>query len=90
MQGKKVELRGDWMEAADMIRSLVEVIILTPSEDELKIDVRGELAGIFAVSFKTKTPATRTGVSQVKVVAGAGFELTTFLMVAHPTGSGET
>jgi hypothetical protein len=33
------------MTAADLIRSLVRDIILTPENDELKIDVRGDLAG---------------------------------------------
>ncbi len=36
----------------------------------MKIDVRGDLAGILAISLKTKTPATGTGVSQVEMVAG--------------------
>ena len=66
------------MGAADIIQSLVKEIIVTAAEDGMKIDVRGELAGILAVSLKSKTPATRTGGSQVKVVAGARFELTTF------------
>lgn len=66
------------MAAADVIRSLVQEIILTPAEDGMKIDVRGELAGILAISLKTKTPATRAGESQVVMVAGARFELTTF------------
>jgi site-specific DNA recombinase len=66
------------MAAADIIRSLVKEIVLTPAEDELKIDVRGDLAGILAISLKTKTPATRAGESQVMMVAGARFELTTF------------
>ena len=48
------------------------------SENELRIDVRGDLAGIIAVSLKTKAPATRAGGSQIMVVAGARFELTTF------------
>jgi site-specific DNA recombinase len=64
------------MAAADIIRSLVKEIVLTPSENDLRIDVRGDLAGILAVSLKTKTPATRAGESQVMVVAGARFELT--------------
>jgi site-specific DNA recombinase len=66
------------MAAADIIRSLVKEIVLTPMEDELKIDVRGDLAGILAISLKTKTPATRAGESQLMLVAGARFELTTF------------
>jgi site-specific DNA recombinase len=66
------------MAAADIIRSLVKEIVLTPEEGELKIDVRGDLAGILEVSLKTKTPTARAGESQVVVVAGARFELTTF------------
>jgi site-specific DNA recombinase len=66
------------MAAADIVRSLIKEIVLTPAEDELKIDVRGDLAGILAISHKTKTPATRAGESQVMMVAGARFELTTF------------
>jgi site-specific DNA recombinase len=66
------------MAAADIIRSLIKEIVLTPADDELKIDVRGDLAGILAISLKTKTPATRAGESQVVMVAGARFELTTF------------
>jgi hypothetical protein len=49
------------MVAADIIRSLVKEIILTPEEGELQIDVRGDLAGILSVSLKTRTPATRAG-----------------------------
>ena len=57
-------------------------IILTPEAGELKIDVRGDLAGILAISLKTKTPATWTGVSQVGMVAGIGFEPIIFRFLA--------
>ncbi|KAB2756311.1 recombinase family protein [Brucella anthropi] len=60
------------MTAADLIRSLVREIILTPEDDELKIDVRGELAGILAISLKGKRPAAGAGRSQVEMVAGTG------------------
>jgi site-specific DNA recombinase len=53
------------LRAGEVLRSLVEEIILTPEGGELKIDVRGDLAGILAISLKMKTPATWTGVSQV-------------------------
>ncbi|GLH80052.1 MULTISPECIES: recombinase family protein [unclassified Bradyrhizobium] len=66
------------LKAGEILRSLVKEIILTPDAGELKIDVRGDLAGILAISLKTKTPATRTGVSQVEMVAGIGFEPMTF------------
>jgi site-specific DNA recombinase len=56
----------------------VKEIIVTPGDGELKIDVRGDLAGILAIALKTKTPATRAGVSQFEMVAGIGFEPMTF------------
>jgi len=59
-------------------RSLVTEIIRTPEAGDLKIDVRGDLAEILAISLKTKTPATGAGVSQVELVAGIGFEPMTF------------
>ena len=60
------------MVVADLIRSLVKEIILTPEDDELKIDVRGDLAGILAISLKSKRPAGGAGRSQVEMVAGTG------------------
>jgi site-specific DNA recombinase len=44
----------------------------------LQIDVRGDPAGILAISLKSKTPTARAGVSQVEMVAGTGFEPVTF------------
>ena len=41
------------LKAGEVLRSLVKEIILTPEEDQLAIDVRGDLAGILAVSVKT-------------------------------------
>jgi len=72
------ETEATRLKAGEILRSLVSEIILTPEAAELKIDVRGDLAGILAVSLKTKTPARRTGVSQVEMVAGIGFEPMTF------------
>ncbi|ASV84823.1 recombinase zinc beta ribbon domain protein [Ochrobactrum quorumnocens] len=63
------------MTAADIFRSLVKEIILTPGEDELQIDVRGDLAGILAISLNTKKPATRAGSSQIDLVAGTSSDL---------------
>ncbi|MBO0128008.1 MULTISPECIES: recombinase family protein [Agrobacterium] len=60
------------MTAADVIRSLVKDIILTPEDGELKIDVRGDLAGILGISLKVKRPAGVAGRSQVEMVAGTG------------------
>nr|WP_234892282.1 zinc ribbon domain-containing protein [Agrobacterium vitis] len=60
------------MTASDVIRSLVKDIILTPEDGELKIDVRGDLAGILGISLKGKRPAGGAGRSQVEMVAGTG------------------
>ncbi len=46
------------MVAADTLRSLVKDIILTPENGELQIDVRGDLAGILAISIKGRKSAT--------------------------------
>ncbi len=54
---------------------------LPVAEDgELRIDLKGELAGILAMSSGGKNPAAamRGGLEQIKVVAGAGFEPATF------------
>ena len=67
-----------------MIRSLVSEIVLTPEGGALQIDVRGDLAGILTIAAagKQKNPphagAGSGGGSQVKMVAGTGFEPVTF------------
>ncbi|MDW9658511.1 recombinase family protein [Sinorhizobium meliloti] len=77
------------MAAADIIRSLVKEIILTPEDGELQIDVRGDLAGILAISLKSKTPATRTGGSQVEMVAGTGFDQNLRTQKSRPVGAAD-
>ncbi|WP_268740644.1 recombinase zinc beta ribbon domain-containing protein [Novosphingobium beihaiensis] len=84
-------------EAADIIRTLVEDIVLTPVDGKVEIDVRGDLAGILTLSVQTKNPAGGAGSSQVKMVAGAEchrcrtrFRLTDHSIVrtvARPTGN---
>ncbi|MGU3401703.1 recombinase family protein [Brucellaceae bacterium D45D] len=67
------------MEAADAIRSLVDAIVLTPAEDRMEIDVRGDLAGILTIAAERKKPHEGALLgSQVKMVAGAGFEPAAF------------
>ena len=66
------------LRAGEVLRTLVKEILLTPEAGDLRIDVRGDLAGILAISLKTRTPATGTGVSQFEMVAGIGFEPMTF------------
>ena len=60
------------IEAADVLRTLVEDIILTPADGKIEIDVRGDLAGILTLSVKKQNPAAVAAGSQVKMVAGAG------------------
>ena len=69
-------------EAADLIRTLIERIELTPKEysKELAIDLYGDLAGILSIASDRDKPLIANGLShqQDKLVAGAGFEPTTF------------
>ncbi|MFQ5928047.1 MAG: recombinase family protein, partial [Terriglobia bacterium] len=60
-------------EAAEIIRSLVDEIVLVPENGELRIDLKGELAGILSLASANKKPATHVydGLEQIKVVAGA-------------------
>ena len=70
-------------EAFEIIRSLIDEIVLTPEDGELRIDLKGNLAAIPTLSEGSKKPATelRGGLAQLKVVAGAGFDLyRTFLV----------
>ena len=64
------------LEAVEIIRSLVDEIVLTPENGELRIDLKGELAGILAMSTDSKKPAaaTRDGFEQIKMVAGARYQ----------------
>ena len=66
------------IEAADTLRSLVDQIELTPVDGKVEIAVQGDLAGILTISTQSKNPAAGATGSQVKMVAGAGFEPATF------------
>jgi site-specific DNA recombinase len=68
-------------EAADLIRALVDRIELTPNaENKLDIDLFGDLAGILSLATNANRPLEESdpSVVQVKLVAGVGFEPTTF------------
>jgi hypothetical protein len=62
-------------EAFELIRSLIEKVVVTPAEGDMHIDLHGELAGILGLCREGR----RSGgfdaetVAQIKVVAGAGF-----------------
>jgi site-specific DNA recombinase len=92
--------------AADIIRSLVSEIILTPKNGFLQVELRGDLAGILTVAAAGRLKSPTSGeagsvlgeqvmtvtanrnlhdvrrvsdlIEQVKMVAGVGFEPTTF------------
>ena len=70
-------------EATTMIRSLLEEIRLIPNEDgPMEIELVGELAGLLALGQtqgQTKTASKRDASGRsVSLVAGVGFEPTTF------------
>ena len=67
-------------EAMEPIRSLIEAIVLVPDQDSLKIEIRGDLAAILAYGEGRKKPGRtdRALAEQIKMVAGVGFEPTTF------------
>jgi site-specific DNA recombinase len=71
-------------QAAEIVRKLVDRIELSPvvrsGRKTLSVSLYGRLAGILAMATKTKTPLDESGVpvQVTKLVAGVGFEPTTF------------
>src|SRR5262249_18902877 len=71
-------------EAVALLRTLVDRIVLTPEKiggkKQLSIDLIGALAGILSLSAGSKKAVqiTPDGLEQIKLVAGVGFEPTTF------------
>jgi site-specific DNA recombinase len=67
-------------EAFDIIRYLVDEVRLIPDTGQLRIELKGELAGILSLCDTKKKPTTsyEERAEQVKMVAGVGFEPTTF------------
>jgi site-specific DNA recombinase len=67
-------------EAMELIRSLIEAIVLIPEQGSLKVEVRGKLAAILAYGEGRERPGRtdRALAEQIKMVAGVGFEPTTF------------
>ena len=61
-------------EASELIRSLIEKIVLTPDPEsgELVLDLHGDLAGILDMAASKGKPATKAGydLGQAKLVAG--------------------
>jgi site-specific DNA recombinase len=68
--------------ARELIRGLVEAIVLIPENGRLRVEVRGELAAILRLSGLANRKAPADGpallAEQIKMVAGAGFEPAAF------------
>jgi len=68
-------------EAMELIRSVVDSVVLTPEHGRLRIDLKGELAAILALTTGEKIKpgfGGRALAEQMKLVAGRGFEPLTF------------
>lgn len=66
-------------EVFEIIRSLISEIRLTPADGVLAIELAGDLAGILALSTGVSDGGSAASKAvQIKMVAGAGFEPTTF------------
>jgi site-specific DNA recombinase len=65
-------LKGTRDEAFELIRLLIAEIRLVPEDDQLLVELRGELAGILALADSKKPGGlSATGLSQqIKLVAG--------------------
>jgi hypothetical protein len=66
-------------EASEALRDLIDAIVLTPDQGELRIELRGNLAAMLGTAQNAKrSPETGDLSLQVVMVAGAGFEPATF------------
>ena len=67
-------------EAFEIVRSLIEEVRIVPTAGELTLELRGELAGILGLAEATKkgSGSHHDKALQIKMVAGVGFEPTTF------------
>ena len=63
-------------EAAEAIRALIDEVRLVPGGDALKIELYGELAAL--IGLTNEHPRSKETGVQVTLVAGVGFEPTTF------------
>jgi len=69
-------------EAFDLIRALIDSIVLTPNKDEMKVELTGSLAGILSLCSASQTQKKAVGIEaddlcSVKLVFVVRFELTT-------------
>jgi hypothetical protein len=60
------------LEASEMLRGLIDSIVLIPDEGQLRIDLRGNLAAMLTAAQQTKrSPETGDLLVPVQMVAGA-------------------
>jgi hypothetical protein len=60
------------LEASEMLRGLIEAIVLTPQDGQLRIELRGNLAAMLAAAQQTRrSPETGDLLVPVQLVAGA-------------------
>ena len=60
-------------EASEILRGLIDSIVLTPEKGQLRIELRGNLAAMLAAAQQTKrSPTTGDLLVPVQLVAGAG------------------
>ncbi len=66
-------------EASEVLRGLIDAIVLTPNQGELRIELKGNLAAMLGAAQNAKrSPETGDLSLQVVMVAGGGFEPPTF------------
>ena len=67
------------LEASEMLRGLIDSIVLIPEKGQLRIELRGNLAAMLTAARKTRrSPETGDLLMPVQLVAGGGFEPPTF------------
>ncbi len=67
------------LEASEMLRGLIDSIVLTPEKGQLRIELSGNLAAMLSAAQQTKrSPETGDLLVPVQLVAGGGFEPPTF------------
>ena len=60
------------LEASEMLRGLIDSIVLIPDEGQLRIELKGNLAAMLAAAQKTKrSPETGDLFVPIQLVAGA-------------------
>ena len=74
-----LQREGTRLEASEMLRGLIDSIVLTPEKGQLRIELRGNLAAMLTAAQQTKrSPETGDLLMPVQMVAGGGFEPPTF------------